>query len=110
MAGANGRRVAFTTMITTFTLLCGITVGVSPDDTSAREHQVPNVWVYSLVATDYDAYKMLPHFLKHYHSLGVPHSNFQFDLLHDPTEPETGLKASSPFALIVYLVNLQSSS
>lgn len=49
-------------------------------------------WVYSLVGTDYDGYKMLPHFLEHYSGMGVPHENFHFDLLHDPEEPDIGLK------------------
>ena len=52
------------------------------------------VWVYSLVGTDYDGYKMLPHFLDHYRSMGVPNEQFHFDLLHDPSEPDHGVKAS----------------
>ena len=53
-----------------------------------------NVWVYSLVGTDYDGYKMLPYFHKHYSEMGVPLENFHFDVLHDPVEPDDGLKAS----------------
>lgn len=47
-------------------------------------------WVYSLVGTDYDGYKMLPH----YRSMGIPDEQFHFDILHDPSEPDLGVKAS----------------
>ena len=53
---------------------------------------VAKIWVYSLVGTDYDGYMMLSHFLAHYGSLGVPQSQFRFDLLHDTEEDDTGLK------------------
>lgn len=52
----------------------------------------PEFWVYSLVGTDYDGYKMLPYFLQHYRGLGVEDSHFHFDLLHDPAEPAVGLQ------------------
>ena len=50
------------------------------------------IWVYSLVGTDYDGYKMLPHFLDHYRSMGISDEHFHFDLLHDPSEPNDGVK------------------
>ena len=54
----------------------------------------PRVWVYSLVATDYDGHVLLPYFLQHYRSLGIVDSQFHFDLLHDPKEPDVGLAVS----------------
>ena len=54
----------------------------------------PRVWVYSLVATDYDGHLLLPYFLHHYRSLGIDDSQFHFDLLHDPEEPDLGLAVS----------------
>ena len=62
------------------------------------EEPVSKIWVYSLVGTDYDGHMMLPHFLAHYGSLGVPHSQFHFDLLHDTEEDDTGLKVCLPTA------------
>ena len=56
------------------------------------QEPVSKIWVYSLAGTDYDGHLMLPHFLAHYGSLGVPHSQFHFDLLHDTEEDDTGLK------------------
>ena len=57
-----------------------------------RDRLGSNVWIYSLVGTDYDGHKMLPHFLAHYTELGIPTSNFHIDLLHDPAEPDAGLQ------------------
>ena len=73
---------------------------------------VPRVWLYSLLACEYihalllDAHasapltqqhagdyhgdRLLPHFISHYESLGVPTSTMFFDLLHDPEEAEAG--------------------
>jgi hypothetical protein len=44
------------------------------------------VWVYTLVNTDYDGAKMLPHFLNYYHSLGVTWRRFLVLLHHTPGE------------------------
>ena len=52
----------------------------------------PQFWVYSLVGTNYDGYRMLPHFLDHYRNMGVADDHFHFDLLHDPAEPDVGIK------------------
>lgn len=54
----------------------------------------PRFWVYSLVGTDYNGHRMLPYFLQHYEGLGVARDSFHFDLLHDPAEPNDGLKVS----------------
>ena len=62
---------------------------------SAFGQKEPQFWAYSLVATDYDGHKMLPFFLEHYRKLGVKDNHFHFDLLHDPDEPDTGLKVGS---------------
>jgi len=50
------------------------------------------IWLYSLVATDYNGNVMLPHFIGHYRALGIMDVNFCFDLLHDPAEADDGLK------------------
>ena len=61
----------------------------------ARPHLLQSssdIWIYSLVATDYDGYRLLPHFMAHYNSLGVPFSNFYLDVQHDPKEDNLGLR------------------
>ena len=60
-----------------------------------------DIWVYSLVASDYDGYKLLPHFLAHYNDLGVPYSNFYLDVQHDPKEDNLGLRVN-PRPVIKY--------
>ena len=54
--------------------------------------KLPQIWVYSLVAVDYGGSRLLGHFLQHYGSLGIADSQFHFDMLHDPDEPEGGLQ------------------
>ena len=50
------------------------------------------VWIYSLITTDYDGPKVIPHFIQHYHDMGIPNDRFFVDLLHDPALPDEGLK------------------
>ena len=59
----------------------------------------PRVWLYSLVATDYDGHRLLEHFLDHYRELGVLDQQMHFDLLHDPQEPDYGLEVCIFFCL-----------
>lgn len=79
-------------------LLCGLCACVSgrsiAESPTLEEASNSKVWVYSLVGTNYDGYKMLPFFLQHYRGLGIPDSQFHFDVLHDPDEPEHGLNVS----------------
>lgn len=42
------------------------------------------VWVYTLVNTDYDGSKLLPHFFNYYHGLGVTWRRFLVLLHHTP--------------------------
>lgn len=95
------------TLLQTFQFSLGVLL-TAPIFTSAQPHTIlwsnkdralqeqlqpdPKIWVYSLVGTDYDGHMMLPHFLEHYGSLGVPYSQFKFDLLHDIEESDSGLK------------------
>ena len=74
-----------------------LTVGICLLCTTHAEYQEgtsSKIWVYSLVGTDYDGYKMLPYFLEHYRSMGIPDEQFHFDLLHDPSEPDHGIKVN----------------
>ena len=50
------------------------------------------VWIYSLITTDYDGPKLIPHFIKHYSGMGVSSERFFVDLLHDPALPGDGLE------------------
>ena len=50
------------------------------------------VWIYSLITTDYDGPKVIPHFIKHYSDMGIPSDRFFVDLLHDPALSDEGLK------------------
>jgi hypothetical protein len=42
------------------------------------------VWVYTLVNTDYDGNKLLPHFLNYYHAHGITWRRFLVVLHHTP--------------------------
>ncbi|GAB4820616.1 hypothetical protein N2152v2_007662 [Parachlorella kessleri] len=44
----------------------------------------PQVWLYTLLRTDYDAPTLLPHFLDHYIKLGIHPGNMLFLVHHDP--------------------------
>jgi hypothetical protein len=82
------------------------TSGVLADDIWEAQSP-PRVWVYSLVGTDYNGHIMLLHFLAHYRAMGVPDEQFHFDLLHDPAEPDTGLKVpSTSSALLTHAMPL----
>jgi hypothetical protein len=75
-----------------------ITSMASRTDTLPSSHEkitASNVWIYTLVGTDYQGYRALPHFFEHYTLLGVPLENFIIDLLHDPAEDDHGLKVGS---------------
>ena len=50
------------------------------------------VWLYSLITTDYDGPRLIPHFVKHYLGMGIPSERLYVDLLHDPALPNDGLK------------------
>ena len=63
----------------------------SGDAVHEREYSEEIVWLYSLITTDYEGHSMVPHFMRHYKKLGVPHERFYVDLLHDPSLPDTGL-------------------
>ncbi len=50
------------------------------------------MWVYTLVAADYDGAALLPHFLEHYHGLKVQYSNMLVNIHHTPGRyNQTGL-------------------
>ena len=73
-----------------FVLLIGLLLG--GEATLIVQQPPTNIWVYSLVASDHENYKLLPHFLMHYSGLGVPLSKFYFDIQHDPMEGNFGLR------------------
>ena len=75
-------------------LLCLAAISVSGADEGWEAESAPRIWVYSLVACDYNGHIMLEHFLTHYRALGVEDDSFHFDLLHDPAEPDDGLKVN----------------
>jgi len=99
MAWKTQARMALVFAIIALPSMIESAIGALPGDLYITEfqQQASNVWVYTLVGTDYDGYKMLPHFLAHYSSMGVPISNFHFDLLHDPAESDMGLQAALSF-------------
>ncbi len=42
------------------------------------------LWLYSLVPADYDGALVLPHWIQHYNSIGVPLSRMMFLVHHNP--------------------------
>ena len=44
------------------------------------------VWLYTSVAADYDGATLLPHFIKHYLSMGVRPENFLVVVNHNPAK------------------------
>jgi hypothetical protein len=42
-----------------------------------------SIWVVTIVPTNYEGLAMLPHFIAHYHGLGVPYDHFVFVLNHN---------------------------
>jgi hypothetical protein len=91
-------RVAIVSVFIAFALSIGSPTGALPMNTTIVP-PASNVWVYSLVSADYDGCEMLPHFLAHYQAMGVPISNFYFDLQHDPAESDMGLQVIPPHTL-----------
>jgi hypothetical protein len=82
-------RVATVSVFIAFALSIGSPTGALPMNTTIVP-PASNVWVYS---------EMLPHFLAHYQAMGVPISNFYFDLQHDPAESDMGLQVIPPHTL-----------
>lgn len=68
-------------------------------ESPAAAAAAPRVWLYSLVATDYDGHLLLEHFLNHYRDLGISDEQMHFDLLHDPQELDYGLQVTSKHLL-----------
>ena len=86
-ASSSHRSLATQLMSTTFETAVVKEVSTSSLTRSGRGL----VWLYALVATDFNGSALIPHFLSHYRALGVQDNKMFLDLHHDPALPDVAL-------------------